>query len=68
MVISNKKRVFEEQPVASGVPPVIDHLNVTSKLSAKKFFGRKEGEFVCFCVDGAIGYLKEHGLRMQKIV
>ena len=50
MVISDKKRTFEDQQVGSGVP-VVDHSNVTSKLSSKKFFGRKGGEYVCIsCV------------------
>ena len=50
MVISDKKRMFEDQQVGSGVP-VVDHSNVTSKLSSKKFFGRKGGEYVCMsCV------------------
>ena len=39
VVMSEKKRMFEDQQVGSGVP-VVDHLNVTSKLSSKKFFGR----------------------------
>ena len=51
--VSDKKRVFEEQAVASAVPPMVDHFNITGKLSAKKFFGRKKGEFV-LSVDGAI--------------
>ena len=38
--------MFEDQQVGSGVP-VVDHLNVTSKLSSKKFFGRKRGEYMC---------------------
>ena len=46
MVISDKKRMFEDQQVGSGVP-VVDHSYVTSKLSSKKFFGRKGGEYVC---------------------
>ena len=37
--------MFEDQQVGSGVP-VVDHLNVTSKLSSKKFCGRKGGECV----------------------
>ena len=46
MAISEKKRMFEDQQFGSGVP-VVDHLNVTSKLSSKKFCGRKGGEYVC---------------------
>ena len=52
-VSDKKKRVFEEQAVASAVPPMVDHFDITGKLSAKKFFGRKKGELV-LSVDGAI--------------
>ena len=57
MVMTEKKKLFEEQPGASGVPPVMDHLIVTSKSSTKKFFSRKGGECVCMCVCPAVvGY------------
>ena len=49
MILSEKKKMFEDQQVVSGVP-VSDHLSVTSKLSSKKIFGRKGGEYVCMCV------------------
>ena len=36
MSMADKKKVFEDQPVASGISPVADHVNVIKIFLAEK--------------------------------